>query len=100
MKGRVVVRGGIVKDGSGHSDSEGTGKFWPHNFQKSTVFIPYLEKVCSNVRQRYRLSPGDKTEYVGVNAAIWRIFMSVTLQAAVHLGKDYTGNLRSTRNQP
>ena len=26
--------------------------------------------------------------------------MSVTLQAAVHQGKDYTENLRSTRNQP
>ena len=26
--------------------------------------------------------------------------MSVTLQAAVHLGKDYTENLRSTKNQP
>ena len=28
------------------------------------------------------------------------IFISVTLQAAVHLGKDYTENLRSTKNQP
>ena len=35
-----------------------------------------------------------------VNTAFWRIFMSVTLQAAVHLGKDYTENLRSTKNQP
>ena len=26
--------------------------------------------------------------------------MCVTLQAAVHLGKDYTENLRSTKNQP
>ena len=34
-----------------------------------------------------------------VNTAIWGIFMSITLQAAVHLGKDYTENLRSTKNQ-
>ena len=27
-------------------------------------------------------------------------FLSVTLQAALHLGKDYTENLRSTKNQP
>ena len=27
-------------------------------------------------------------------------FMSVTLQAAVHLGQDYTGHLRSIKNQP
>ena len=34
-----------------------------------------------------------------VNAAILGIFMSVTLQAAVHLGRDYTLNLRSVKNQ-
>ena len=28
------------------------------------------------------------------------IFLSVTLQAAVHLGIDYTENLGSTKNQP
>ena len=33
-----------------------------------------------------------------VNTAIWSIFMYVTLQAAVHLGKDYTENLGSTKN--
>ena len=31
-----------------------------------------------------------------VNTAMWRIFMSVTLQVAVLLGKDYAENLRST----
>ena len=35
-----------------------------------------------------------------MNAAIWGIFMSVTLQAAVHLGIDYTENMRSTKGQP
>ena len=38
-------------------------------------------------------------ENLDVNAAMWGIFMSVTLQAAVHLGKDYTENLRSTKSQ-
>ena len=33
------------------------------------------------------------------NTAMLGIFMSVTLQAAVHLGKDYTENLRFTKNQ-
>ena len=28
------------------------------------------------------------------------VLMSVTHQAAVHLGQDYTDNLRSTKNQP
>ena len=38
-------------------------------------------------------------ENLDVNAAAWSIFMSVTLQAAVHLGTNFTNNLRSTRNQ-
>ena len=38
-------------------------------------------------------------EHLDVNATIWRMFMSVTLQAAVHLGKGCSENLRATRNQ-
>ena len=34
-----------------------------------------------------------------LNAAIWGIFMSVTLQAAGHVGTDYTEIFRSARNQ-
>ena len=34
-----------------------------------------------------------------LNAVIWCIFMSVTLQAAGHVGTDYTEKFRSTRNQ-
>ena len=85
---------------SGNSDSEGTGKNWPHNLLISNAYIFYLEKVFSNVSQRYRLSAGDTMEHLDVNAALWEIFMSVTLQAAVHHGKDYSENLPSTRNQP
>ena len=33
-----------------------------------------------------------------VNTAVWGIFMSVTLLAAVHHGKDYTKIFRSTNN--
>ena len=35
-----------------------------------------------------------------VNAIIWRMFVSLTLQAAVHLGNDYFENFRSIQNQP
>ena len=58
-----------------------------------------MEKVFSIVRQRYGLSPTDQMKDLQVNTALWGIFMSVTLQAAVHLGTDYTENLRSTNNQ-
>ena len=35
-----------------------------------------------------------------MNTLIGVIFMSVTLQAAVHLGNDYVEDLHSTKNQP
>ena len=49
--------------------------------------------------QRYCLSPRDPKKNLDVNAAIWCIFLSVTLQVAVHHGTDYMENLRSTKNQ-
>ena len=35
-----------------------------------------------------------------MNTATGAIFMFVTLQAAVHLGRDYLLNLRSVKNRP
>ena len=52
------------------------------------------------MRQRYGRSSTDQMKDLDVNTAMWGIVMSVTLQAALHLGKDYTENLRSTKNQP
>ena len=83
---------------SGNSDIDGTGKIWSHNLHISTAYVRHLEKVLRNVRQRYGLSPGDKRAKLDVNAAIWRIFMSVTLQTAVHIGKDRSEILRSIKN--
>ena len=83
---------------SGNSDIEGTGKIWSHNLHISTANVRHLEKVHRNVRQRYGLSPGDKRAKLDVNAAIWRVFMFVTLQTAVHLGKDRSEILRSIKN--
>ena len=34
----------------------------------------------------------------GVNMAVWGIFQSTTLRAAVHLGQDYEANLRYVKN--
>ena len=85
---------------SGSSETEGSDKAWPHNLHKSTNYVLHMEKVFSIVRQRHGLSPTDQMKDLDVNTVVWSIFMSVTLQAAVHLGKDYTENLRSTKNQP
>ena len=35
---------------------------------------------------------------VEVNGIFWRIFMSASMKAAVHLGQDYEENLRTTKN--
>ena len=73
---------------------------WPHNLHLYVyACVPQLENVFSNVRQRYGLEPGDRMEHLDVNAIIWGVFMSVTLQAAVYLGKDYSDSLHSIKNQ-
>ena len=57
-----------------------------------------MEKVFSIVRQRFGLSPTDQMKDLCVNSAFC-FFLSVTLQAAVHLREDYTEHLRSTNSR-
>ena len=96
-KGKLVAPGypGIPGD-SGDSETEGNDEYWPHNLHISSNYVHHMEKVSSIVSR----SPTDQMKDLDVNTAFWDFFMSVTLQAAVHLGKDYTENLRSTENQP
>ena len=58
-----------------------------------------MEKVYSIARQVFGRSQTDDLNYLDENIAIWGICMNVTLQAAVHLGRDYMENLRFTKNQ-
>ena len=76
--------------------TEGNDEDWSHNLHISTNYVQHTEKVFSNVRQRFGLSPTHQMKNLDVNTAVRGIFMSVTFQAAVHLGMDYTENLRST----
>ena len=48
-----------------------------------------MEKVFSVIRRIYDRKPTDDLKDLGVNPAIWSTFMSVTLQAAVHIGRDW-----------
>ena len=73
---------------------------WPYNYRISRADVPHLEKVFSNLRQKFGRKPGDKMEDFDENSSMWGLFVSVTLNAAVHLGKDYLENLHSTKNQP
>ena len=74
----------------GTSGTEGNDKDWRHNLHISTNYVLHMEKVFSIVRQRCCISPTDRMTNPDVNTAFWCVFMSVTLQVAVHLGKDYT----------
>ena len=64
---------------------------WPNNNHISHAYIPHLEKVYSNLRQKLGRKPGDNMEDLDVNTLLWGMFMTVTLQAAVHLGNDFFG---------
>ena len=78
---------------SGNSESSKAGsRNWPHNFHMFPAAGLHMEKVYLIVRQVRSLT--DDLNDLDVN-----IFMNVTLQAAVHLGRDYMENLRFTKNQ-
>ena len=71
----------------------------PHIIFMSPAIVPYMEKVYSIVRQIYGRSPTDDLNDLDENNAMWEKFMNVTLQAAVHLSRDFLENLRLTKNQ-
>ena len=73
---------------------------WPNNFHMSRAYVPHTEKVYSNLRQQLKRNPKDSMEDLDVNTLTWGMFMTVTVQAAVHLGNDYWENPHSTKNQP
>ena len=76
-------------------DTEAT---WRHYFQISPHTSQYTEAVLSMIRRICGRQPGDLVKDWDVNAAIWRMFMNATLQAAVYLGQDYDANLRYVKN--
>ena len=81
-------------------DSELESRIWPHPFRRSPDIVDNMEKVFSIIRKTYDRKPTDDLVDLDVATAIWGIFMSVTLQAPVHLGQEYSKNLRSIKNQP
>ena len=60
-----------------------------------------METLSPNIATHiplYGRQPGDLIKDLDVNLAVWKMFMSTTLRAAVHLGKDYDANLRYVKN--
>ena len=71
----------------------------PKNFQSSVAYVPHLEKVQSKLRQKIGRKSGDDTNNLDTNSLIWGMFMSATLDAGAHLGRDYLENLHSIKKK-
>ena len=89
--------GRLAAEGSGTVNVDSV---WPNNFPISVGHVPHLEKVYSNLQQKLGRKSGDDLNDLETNSLIWRMFMTATLDTAVHLGKDYLENLHFTKNQP
>ena len=68
-------------------EAEGNDKDWPHHVRTSPNYVQHMEKGLLDRETKHTVeSPTDDLNDLGVNTAIWGIFMSVTLRAAVVLG--------------
>ena len=72
---------------SRNSETDGKARLWPHDLH-FILRTAHGEGFLNCDTDMF--SVGDKIEYLDVNVAIRRIFMLVTLEAAVHLGSDDT----------
>ena len=80
-------------------DPKPESRVWRHHFHVSPDCVPHMERVFSIVRKTCDQKPTEDLKDLDVNTTIWGVFMSVTLQAAIHLGQDCSMNLRSVKNQ-
>ena len=58
----------------------------------------FLDRVNDHVRKRQKRSSMNVTENDEKHSVIWRMFMSVTLESAVFMGKNYLDNRHSITN--
>ena len=58
----------------------------------------FLNRVNDQVRKRQKRSSMNVTEDEEKHSMIWRMFMSVTLESAVFMGKNYLDNCHSITN--
>ena len=66
---------------------------WDHHLHISPDTSPFMETVFSMVSKIHGKQSDDVMEDLKVNLTICGIFMNVTLQAVVHLGRFISGNL-------
>ena len=58
----------------------------------------YLDKVFKNLQQKLNLAEEARVLELKTSVLIWRLFVSTTMKAAVHLGPNYTEILEGYRN--
>ena len=58
----------------------------------------FVNRVNDQVRKRQKRSSMDVTEDGEQHSILWRMFMSVTMESAVFMGKDYLNNCHSIAN--
>ena len=58
----------------------------------------FLNRVNDQVRKRQKRASMNVTENDEKHSMIWRMFMSVTLESAVFMGKNYLDKCHSTTN--
>ena len=80
---------------------------WPQQFiigndktesELSVKSRSFLNGVNDQVRKRQKRSSMNVTENEGKHSMIWGMFMSVTLESAVFMGKNYLDNRHSITN--
>ena len=73
-----------------------------HSIRFTTIIMckkkTFLERVNDQVRKRQKRSSMNVTENDEKHSVIWRMFMSVTLESAVFMGKNYLNNCQSIAN--
>ena len=82
---------------SGNSETEGSDKISPHHLPKSTNYVPHMEKVFSMTEIWSR--SGKSNEASPCEHSYMAYLSIFIIQAAEHVSKDCTENLRSTKNQ-
>ena len=81
----------------GGSDIVNVDSVRPNNFHIFVHYVPHDEKVFSNLRQKLGRKSGDDMNDLDTNSLI--LCMSVTLDAAVHIGKELLETSHSSENQ-
>ena len=85
----LASAGKPAAEGSGIVDVDSVR---PNNFQKSVAHVPHLERVYSNLRQKIGRKSGDDMNDLDTKSLVWGMFMSATLDAAVHFGNYFLEN--------